>query len=83
MHMKYRHYMTIEGVKYTFDYSNSPTFKTNKLLHPEDKTFYYVQLGDSQAEYKKLDSMYEVDKEGFYFVPVEDVTTLGSEPCNQ
>lgn len=81
--MKYRHYMTIEGVKYTFDYSNSPTFKTNKLLHPEDKTFYYVQLGDSQAEYKKLDSMYEVDKEGFYFVPVEDVTTLGSEPWNQ
>ena len=80
--MNYRHYMTIEGVKYTFDYSNSPTFKTNKLLHPEDKTFYYVQLGDSQAEYKKLDSMYKVDKEGFYFVPVEDVTTLGSEPCN-
>lgn len=79
----YRHYMTIKRVKYTFDYSDSPAFKTNKLLHPEDKTFYYVQLGDSQAEYKKLDSMYEVDKEGFYFVPVEDVTTLGSEPCNQ
>lgn len=75
--------MTIERTKYTFDYSKSPTFKTNQLLHPDDETFYYVQLGDSQAEYDKLDSMYEVDKEGFYIVPVEDVTTLGSEPCNQ
>lgn len=78
--MKYRHYMTIEGVKYTFDYSNSPAFKTNKLLHKDDPTFYHVQLGDTQEEYDKLDSMYEVDKEGFYIVPAEDVTTLGSEP---
>lgn len=79
----YRHYMTIERTKYTFDYSNSPVFDTDQFLHPEDETFYYVQLGDSQAEYDKLDSMYEVDEEGFYIVPIEDVTTVGSEPCKQ
>lgn len=79
----YRQYMTIERVKYTFDYSKSPTFDTDKLLHPEDETFYYVQLGDTQAEYDKLDSMFEVDEEGFYIVPVEDVTTIGSEPCKK
>lgn len=79
----FRHYMTIEGKRYTFDYSNSPVFKTDQLIHPDDKTFYYVQLGDSQEEYDKLDSMYEVDKEGFYTVPVEDVTTIGSYPCTQ
>lgn len=77
----YRHYMTIERTKYTFDYSESPTFKTSDFLYKDDPTFYYVQLGDTQEEYDKLDSMYEVDKEGFYIVPVEDVTTIGSEPC--
>lgn len=78
----YRHYVVIDCVKYTFNYSKSVKGSPQDYLHPEDDTFYLLDLGDTDKEFDVLDGMFELTDEG-YIVPKECITTFGVEPCKK
>ena len=77
----YRHYVTINKVKYTFDYSETARFNEADFRCKEDNSFYLMDLGDTKAETKRLQKLYEQDEEGFFYIPIEDVSCIGAEPA--